>query len=114
MKSVKALASIGIVGALVYVAFLLTPPYFNNYQFQDAIESEARLATYGQKSEQEIRDLIAKHAKEYDIPITSDQIQVQRSGSEVVISCKYTVHVDIPGYPMDLKFEPGTKNKRAY
>ncbi len=114
MKTLKALAGVGVVAAMVYVAFLLVPPYFNNYQFQDAIESEARLASYGQKSEQEIRDIIAKKANEFSVPLTADQINVQRSGSEVQISARYTVHVDIPGYPVDLKFEPGTKTKRAY
>ncbi|MGH9531087.1 MAG: DUF4845 domain-containing protein [Terriglobales bacterium] len=114
MKTLKALVSVGIVVAMVYVAFRLVPPYFNNYQFQDALESEARLASYGQKSEQEIRDIIAKKATEFSIPLTADQINVQRSGNEVQISAKYTIHVDLPGYPLDLKFEPGTKSKRAY
>ncbi|MCI0353515.1 MAG: DUF4845 domain-containing protein [Acidobacteria bacterium] len=114
MKSIKALAGVGVVVAMVYVAFLLVPPYFNNYQFQDAIESEARLASYGNKSEQEIREIIAKKAVEYSVPLTADQINVQRSGNEVQISARYTIHVDLPGYPLDLKFEPGTKSRRAY
>lgn len=114
MKTIKALAGVGLVVAMVYVAFQLIPPYFNNYQFQDAIESEARLASYSIKSEQEIRDIVAKKAKEFDVPLTAEQINVQRTGSGVDIWAKYTVHVDLPGYPLDLKFEPATKSKRAY
>jgi hypothetical protein len=114
MKTIKALAGVGLVVAMIYVAFQLIPPYFNNYQFQDAIESEARLASYSTKSEQEIREFIAKKAKEFDVPLTAEQINVQRTGSGVDIWAKYTVHVDLPGYPLDLKFEPATKSKRAY
>ncbi len=114
MKNIKALLGIGFVLAVFYVAFLLIPPYFNSYRFQDAIESEARLAANSTRSEQEIRETIHKRALEFDVPLTLEQINVQRSGSEVVIWANYTVHVDLPGYPMDLKFEPSTKGKRAF
>ena len=114
MKTIKALLGVGFVVLMVTVAFKLVPPYFNNYEFQDAIESEARLASYSTRSEQEIRDNVAKKAKEFDVPLTADQINVQRTGSGIDIWAKYTVHVDLPGYPLDLKFEPATKGKRAY
>ena len=112
MKTLKALFGLFVVVAGFYVAYKLIPPYFNNYQFQDAIESEARLNSYNYKSEQEIREIIAKKARDLELPVTTDQITVQRSGSELIISAEYTVHVDLPGYPMDLKFTPSTKNKR--
>jgi hypothetical protein len=114
MKTLKALASVFVLVAMVYVSYRLIPPYFNNYQFQDAIESEARLASYGQKSEQEIRDNVAKKATEFNIPVTADQIMVERSGAGVQIYTKYTIHVDLPGYPLDLNFEPSTKSKKAF
>ena len=115
MKNVKALIGIFVVVAAAYVGFKLLPPYFNSYQFQDAVESEARLAANNPfRTEQEIREAVAKRAAEYDVPLTADQINVQRSVSEVQIWAKYTIHVDLPGYPMDLKFDPSTKGKRGY
>jgi hypothetical protein len=114
MKNIKALLGIGFVLAVFYVGFQLIPPYFNNYRFQDSVESEARLAANSNRTEQDIRDTVAKSARELDIPLTADQINVQRSGSEVQIWAKYTVHVDLPGYPMDLQFEPSSKGKRAF
>ncbi len=115
MKNVKALVSIFVVVALAYVAFKVVPPYFNNYQFQDAIESEARLAANNPfRTEQDIRETIAKRAAELDVPLTVDQINVMRSGAEVEIWAKYTIHVELPGYPLDLKFAPATKGKRGF
>ncbi len=115
MKNVKALIGILVVVAGIYVGFKLLPPYFNSFQFQDAIESEARLAANSPtRTEQEIRETVFKRAVEYDVPLTIDQINVQRSGSEVQIWAKYTIHVDLPGYPMDLKFEPTSKGKRGF
>jgi hypothetical protein len=113
MKTLRALAGLFVVVAVFYVAFKLIPPYFNEYQFEDAISQEARYSAYNQqKSDQDIRDSVAKKAIELDIPLTSDQIKVQRNGSEISISADYQVHVDLPGYPLDLKFHPNTKSKR--
>jgi len=111
MKSIKALFGIFVVVALFYASFKVIPPYFSNYQFQDEIESQARLLSYSQKSEQEIRDIVVKKAHEYDIPLTDQQVKVQRSGRELSISADYTVHIDLPVYPLDLHFTPATKNR---
>ena len=113
MKTIKALFGLFVVVAMFYLAWKVLPPYFSNYQFQDELETQARYFSYGTpKSEQDIRDAIAKKAHEYDIPLTSDQVKVERMGPELAISADYTVHIDIPMYPFDLHFTPATKNKR--
>lgn len=111
MKTVKAIISLAIVAAAFYVGWNLLPPYFNNYKFEDAIAEEARLNTYTAKSENDIREAVYKKAKDLDIPITTDQIVVHREGSAVSISVEYTVHVELPIHPVDLKFHPSSKDK---
>lgn len=112
MKQIKALIGIFVVIAGFYVAFKLMPPYYNQLQFQDAIENEARVQSYSQVSEGEIRDHVLKHAKDNDVPIVSpDQVIVQRSGRDVAITVDYVVHVDLPVYPLDLKFHAASKGK---
>ncbi len=112
MKQIKALIGVFVVVAGFYVAFKLMPPYYNQLQFQDAIDNEARVQSYSQVSENVIRDNVIKKAKENDIPITSpDQVVVQRSGRDVAITVDYVVHVDLPVYPLDLKFHAASKNK---
>lgn len=112
------IVGIALMVAVAYVCWEMIPPYFANYQFEDAIETEARLSTYSTKSEDAIRDTILKRAQDLEIPISKDQILVQRSGATgtgyVLIEANYAVHVDLPGYPMDLTFHPSTKNKGAY
>ncbi len=112
MKSIKALFGLFVVVAGFYVSWKVIPPYFNNYQFQDELESQARLNSYTTKSEQEIRDIVIKKAREFDIPLQDQQVTVQRAGSELSISADYTIHVDLPVYPLDLHFTPGSKNRR--
>jgi uncharacterized protein DUF4845 len=113
MKTVKGLIGIFVVVALVYTCLKVVPVYFDYYQFQDAIESEARIQSYSQKSENDMRESIWKKAKELELPLTSqEQIKVERSGAVITISTEYTVHIDLPVHPFDLEFKPSTRNKQ--
>jgi hypothetical protein len=103
----------GVIGAGIYVGYEVVPPFFANYQFEDAIQNEAVLQSYSTKSEDEIRATIFKKAEDLEIPIHEEQINVQRGGSggNLTIWVDYSVHVDLPFYPLDLQFHPASKNK---
>jgi hypothetical protein len=72
------------------------------------------LQSYSNKTEDEIRSTIYKKAQELEIPIREDQINVQRVGSggsgSLSISVTYTVHLNLPYYPLDLEFRPASKS----
>ena len=111
MKTLKAIIGVALVVGGTYCGYLIIPPYFSNCQLQDYIESEARLNTYTNKPEQDIKDGLMKQARNMDIPLQPESIIVQRGTGELLISCSYTVHVDLPGYPVDLKFNPSSKSR---
>jgi hypothetical protein len=118
MGTVKMFLGIFVIVAGVYVSAKVIPPYFSNYQFQDAIKDEATRDSYAAKSEADIQASIFKKAQEYDIPITQEGIHVERQGNQfsgtVIIRAPYVVHVDLPGYPLDLHFEASTQNKGVF
>jgi len=118
MGTIKLILILALLGAGVWVSAELIPPYFSNYEFQDTLDNEARLGTYSTKGEELIRDEVFRKAQDLELPLTKDDIKVQRSGAvgtgAVVIETDYTVHVDLPGYPMDLHFHPASKNKGAF
>jgi hypothetical protein len=118
MGTLKLILVLGMMGLAVYVCAEIIPPYFANYQFQDSIETEAKLGTYSTKSEDNIREVVFKKAQDLEIPVAKEQIKVQRTGNQgtgsVYIGAEYTVHIDLPGYPMDLQFHPETKNKGVF
>ena len=112
MKQIKALIGLFVVVAAFYVAFKMMPPYYNQMQFQDAVEQEARTQSYAYgKSEDEIRNNVIKKAAENDILLRPEQVQVSHNGTEVDIEVDYQVHIDLPVYPFDLKFHAGSKNR---
>jgi len=118
MGTVKLAFGLLIIVAGCYVGAMLIPVYYANYQFQDAIKTEATLQTYTTKPEADIQTTIFKKAQDLDIPLGKDQIKVQRRGNTGVgslsIRAPYSVHVDLPGYPMDLQFDPSTENKSPF
>ncbi len=111
MKSLQAIFGVLVLVAVVLVIYKVVPPYFANQELQDAVTEEARINTYTPKSEDDMRSTIFRKAQDLDIPITRDQIQVQRASNGVSISVAYTVHVDLPAYPLDLNFEASSKNR---
>jgi hypothetical protein len=118
MGTLKLIAGFVVIAAVVYGSAMLIPPFFSNYQFEDAIETEARMSTYSTKPEDAIRETVFKKAQDLEIPIAKEQIKVQRFGYQgtgsILIETQYTVHVDLPGYPLDLNFHPTTKNRGAF
>lgn len=118
MGTLKAFFGVFIIVAAFYLVFKLGPPYLNNYQFTSAVKDEATRDSYSPKSEGQIRDAILKEAQADNIPITEDEIIVQRSGLQyngtVTVKAVYEVHVDLPGYPLDLHFDASTQNKGVF
>jgi hypothetical protein len=118
MGTIKLLFGIFIIVAAVFLGAELIPVYYANYQFEDIIKTEATLQTYTTKPEAEIQEGLFKKAQDLQIPLGKDQIKVSRHGTTGVgslsIRAPYIVHVDIPGYPMDLHFDPSTENHSPF
>jgi hypothetical protein len=118
MGTIKLIVGICVIVVGVYLGSQLIPIYYDNYEFQDAVQTEATLETYTSKPEDTIRDGLYKKAQSLDIPVTKDQIKVQRHGTtgtgSLSISAPYTVHLDLPGYPLDLHFDASTENKSPF
>jgi hypothetical protein len=118
MGTIKLIFGVFVIGVGIYLGAEMIPVYYSNYQFQDDVKTEATLETYTSKPEDAIRDAIFKKAQSLDIPLTKDQIKVQRHGTQgtgsLTISAPYTVHLDLPVYPVDLHFDASTENKSPF
>jgi hypothetical protein len=103
-----------ILGAMIFVVAEIVPVYFANYQFQDAIQTEAKFALtgYPKKSLDELRDDIYKKAQELDIPANRDAIRVSVDATKgyVDIGLDYSVPIDLKVYQFTLQFHPHADN----
>jgi hypothetical protein len=100
------------------LCFKLIPPFFANYELEDAIKTEATQSTYSTRTEEDVRQTIIKEARSYDIALTPKQVHVTRVGNfgsgTLAIDAEYSVPIDLPGYSTTLEFHPSTQNKGVY
>jgi hypothetical protein len=118
MGTLKLIFGVGVFIALVVAGFTVVPPFFANYELEDAIKAEATQSTYSTRSEEDIRAAIIKQARNYDISLTPKQVHVQRQGGfgqgTLAIDAEYSVPVDLMVYSTTLDFHPSTQNKGVY
>jgi hypothetical protein len=112
MEKLKGLIALGVVIAGFYIAWNMIPPYFNNYQFQDALDDIARKNTYTTISDDDLKKIVVTKADTEDIKLREDQVTVTRKGDGLGISVKYRIHVDMVVHPVDLEFTANSLNKR--
>ncbi|HEY6444602.1 MAG TPA: DUF4845 domain-containing protein [Candidatus Acidoferrales bacterium] len=111
-SKLNLLITLLIMGSMVFAGVKLIPVYVDNYQFQDAIESESRFALtgYPKKSTDDIRDDVWKKAQELSIPAQREDIQVNVTNGSVSISLDYSVPIDLAVYQLTLQFHPHADN----
>ncbi len=110
-SKINMLFTLVFVGAMVFAGIKVVPPYLENYQFQDSIETEARFAIANTKPVDEIRDDIWRKAQDLSIPLEKkEDIKVSVDRSSVSISADYSVRVDLIIYQFDLQFHPHADN----
>jgi hypothetical protein len=110
MPRLKALFGIFLVVAFIYLCVKMLPPYVQNYQFQQEIQSIARNTQFGYATEQSVREEVRKKIVDLGIPIDLEKMVIIKDPSGVTIAGRYTVHVDMVMRPTDLIFSPATKN----
>jgi hypothetical protein len=111
-SKINLLLVILIVGSVAYAGVKIIPPYFANYQFQDAIESESRFALsgYPKRNQDDIQDEVYKKAQDLGIAVKRDDVHVIMTNTQVSISLDYNVPVDLNVYQFRLQFHPHADN----
>jgi hypothetical protein len=111
-SKLNLLLTVVILGSLIFAAIKLIPPYFANYQLQDAIESESRFALtgYPKKTVDDIRDDIYNKAVDLGVPASKDNIEVDVQNGSVSIGMDYSVPIDLKVYQFTLQFHPHADN----
>lgn len=109
-SGVKLFFLLILLGAMIFGAVKVVPIYVNNYQMQDAIESEARFAIGNRLAAKDIRDNVWKKVTEIGIPAQQDDLKVTAGQGTVQISLDYTVPVDLLVYKFTLDFHDHADN----
>ena len=113
MKLLRSLVGMLVVVAAVYAAWMIFPPFFANYQLEEAMDDAARgLYVNYSRSESEFRDQVLKEARTLSIPLTNENLHIEHGPNDYYVWGDYSVHVDLPLYPLDLNFHPASKSQK--
>jgi hypothetical protein len=114
----KLIFGVAVILVAIYLGVEFVPPYYANYEFEDALKNEALFGTNQATTEDVIRDNVYKKAQQLEIPITKEAIVVRKVGAmgngSVSIDAPYTVHLDLIAFPTDLHFDTSSTNKGAF
>ena len=100
-----------LLGSMIFAGVKVLPIYVNNYQMQDAIESEARFAIGNRLGAKDIRDNVWKKVNEIGIPADQESLKVTANQGAVQISLDYSVPVDLLVYKFTLDFHDHADNR---
>ena len=98
------LAGLFIFGALLYFGYNIGEVALRYYEYQDAMEQEARFAMHN------TNDVIVQHlrakADTLGLPDAAYKVQVRRRGNEIFIWADYTENIELPGFVKEVDLRP--------
>lgn len=95
-----------LVGILI--AWKMIPIKVKAAEMRDIVSDEARSA--GQHNDKQILANILDQAQKQELPITEENVKIQRKNSYITVELTYTVPVTFPGYTYNWDFHHKSEN----
>ena len=92
----------------VLIAYKMIPVKVKSAEMRDTIIDEARSA--GSRNDKIIMEAILFKAKQLELPLTEDSVDIARPGNNIRIEVRYTVPVAFPGYTYNWNFHHKAEN----
>ena len=106
MKRARQWLALVLLAVFVYVCAVLLPYVLHNLRLQRYMENLARSADSATRSPDALRAQVLERARQLDLPVKAQDVQVESSGAALEISVRYVVAVDFPGYTAKMHFAP--------
>ena len=90
------------------IAYRLIPVKVKAAEMRDTVIDEAKSA--GQHNDKEIKESILYKAKQLELPIGEEDVNVRRNNNYITVKVDYTVPVQFPGYVFNWHFEHNAEN----
>lgn len=99
-----------VLACAIYAGYKFLPPLIANFQFNNDVQQEARMAVYNGDSDDQIDAKLLAQAQALGAPVTAAQIVIERQGPDILIAVHYDVPVELPaGKEVTLHFRDGSK-----
>ncbi len=104
-------AAVVVLAALLGFGALFAPIYAGNLKLQSYVAEITRRVDSRNQSDEVLRQGVLNKARELDLPVKADNVQINRSAEGLRIDVRYFVRVTLPGYTVDLHFYPGAGSR---
>jgi hypothetical protein len=104
MRLIKTLIKLAILFAIGHAAYKGVPAYWHYVQFRDEVTEVARFA--GGRTENDIRERVAKLIARHDLPIDPSEVSIQPDRNSTAIDASYEQQIELlPKYFYPWKFD---------
>jgi hypothetical protein len=100
-------AAIFILAALAFLLALFAPIYFKNLQLRSYVSDLTQSVETQSISDDLIRTRVAAKAHDLNLPVAEDNVHILHAPGRTDVQVRYFVRVNLPGYTVDLHFNPG-------
>jgi hypothetical protein len=104
-------AAVAVLAALLGFGVLFAPIYAGNLKLQTYVAEITHRVDSRQQPDEVLRQNVLNRARELDLPVKADNVQIIRSPEGLRIDVRYFVRVSFPGYTVDLHFYPGAGSR---
>jgi len=109
--SIKTYLTLAFLACVVFAAFKILPVYVDSWEIEDYIRQQTPYWLTQRANGDVIRGRILEKARELNLPIDADQVQVDATSASVTVNLDYTVPVDLKVYTVKLHFTSAAQNK---
>jgi hypothetical protein len=89
----KTIIKLVITLLLVHATWRTGAAFWRYYMFQDGVQSTAQFA--GTRTPAEIQDRVLEIAKELEVPIDPEKIEVRREENHTLVDAVYTENIEL-------------------
>ena len=100
---IKFILKLAVVVLLANAAWHVGSTYLNHYRFEDKVMEKVQYRA--RKTDEELRKQIVELASQFDVPISEDDVTVQRQQTHTIVDGSYDEDIDLlPGYSRTFSF----------
>jgi len=101
---------VGLIVMLIgiFIAYKMIPVKIKAAELREVVQDEAKSA--GTHGDDRIRAAILAKAKENNLPVTDEDITIQRTNTEISLDVNYVVPIVFPGYTYNWHIHHYQKN----
>jgi hypothetical protein len=92
----------------IFIAYKMIPVKVKAAELRSVVVNEAKAA--GSHGDDQILKAILREAEQQNLPVTADNVKIERKRGEIMVDVQYHVPIDFPGFTYNWPFHHRAEN----